>query len=116
MWGIIVFLVTIILLNNAPSWELSPDGTIAVNVVNIIIKVAIVEVYSKFNSAISALIVTWEYAILRLFIRYKSIQSSMRHSSMRHYKCWESFRNILFFGMYCFSVLLSLILLKFIVG
>ena len=30
-----VFVETIILLNNAPSWELSPDLTIAVNAVNV---------------------------------------------------------------------------------
>ena len=33
--GYNVFVETIILLNNAPSWELSPDLTIAVNAVNV---------------------------------------------------------------------------------
>ena len=116
IWGIIVFVETIIFFNNAPSWELSQDATIAVSVMKIIIKVAIAKVSSKFNSGVWASIVTLECIIVQLFIKDKTIESSMRDSSMRHYKSWELFRNILFFGIYCFLVLLSLILLEFIVG
>ena len=88
------------------------------SVVNIInsFKVAITEVCSKFSSRESGPIVTLECVIVQLFIKNKSIQSSIRQSSMRHYKSWEPYRNILFFGIYCFLVLLSLILLQFNVG
>ena len=57
-------------------------------------KGAIAQVYSKFNSGVSGLIVTLECVNIQWFIKDKRTQSSMRQSSMREFKFWESFRNI----------------------
>ena len=57
-------------------------------------KRAIVQVYFKFNSGVLGQIVTLKCVNIHWFIKNKRSQSSMRQSSMRQQKFWESFRNI----------------------
>ena len=55
---------------------------------------AIVQVYHKFNSGVLGRIVTLKCVNMHCFIKGKRTQSSMRQSSIRHQKLWESLRNI----------------------